>query len=206
MSMRRGITYILLAANWVIVIGCAVCLYLFFKNRDGNANNFVKTMHLAIIAPVVVDIISSVLLFLYSFLLKKSLKDHIHNMNPKLLSLIKSTSYISIINLILPLIFSITALSIVSSNNVDKNITLVLLIVSFAISILIGLFVTGYTSYINFRISFNEEKRKALLENYEPEMKMYKDKIDYKDEKTAKKYEKKEEIDDSLATSGSFHD
>lgn len=205
MNMRRGINYLLLLSNWVVAIGVVIVLGIYLFNKDKPGIEYSQPMILSIISPIVAEIIASCLLGLYTFLLNKSLKKDVH-INPKLLSLIKSSSLLSIINLVLPLVFSITA-STLDANN--KTIALALIITSLSISILFGLFMSGYTSYINLRISFNEEKRKALQQDFEPTMKIYQDDTKYKDEETKEKYKPKKEsdsIDETLATSGTFNE
>ncbi len=202
MNIRRGINYLLLLSNWVIAIGIVVVLGIYLFNKDqNNLNTFYHSMNLAIISPVVAEVVSSLLLGLYAYLLNKFLKKD-NKLNPKLFSLIKTSSLIALFNLLIPFILVITALSI---NYLDKLTILILICVALSISILIGLFISGYTSYINLRISYSEEKRKTLLNNMEPELKMYKDDTKYKDDNTKQKYEKTNDQDkDKLATSGTF--
>ncbi len=209
MQMRRWVTYVMLIANYIIAIACAITLIIFLRNRDNSIPSYINKMHLAIIAPIVGLVMSTCLVVLYAFLLKKSLKEQVAHMNPKLLKLIQSSTYISIGNLFFPPLLLITACSIAAIQN-SQTASLALIITAFALTGVIGLFITGYTSYVNFRISFNEEKRKTLLEGFEPTMKMYHDDTQYKDEATKEKYQPKEIVlddvdgDDSLASSRSF--
>ena len=203
MNLRRGINYLLLLSNWVIAIGIVVVLGIYLFNKDQtNLDSFYNSMKLAIISPVVSEVISSLLLGLYAFLLNKNLKQDT-KLNPKLFLLITTSSLIAIFNLLIPFVLVVTALSIF---NLNKLTILILICVALSISILIGLFISGYTSYINLRISYSEEKRKTLLNNMEPELKMYKDDTKYKDEETKEKYQNinQKEDDEKLATSGTF--
>ncbi len=207
MEMRRWITYILLIANYVIAIACAVVLAIFLKYKYEDGGIFVNNMRLAVIAPVVAVVVGSILTGLYAFFLNKSLKPFINTTNPKLVTLIKASTYISIVNLILPNLLLMVATTTINNTEPAKNISLGLIIAAFALTGILGLFMTGYVSYINFRISYSEEKRKVLLEGFESNMKMLNDDTHYKDEATKEKYKPKEIVlddDDSLATSGSF--
>lgn len=205
MSLRRGVTYLLLIANWLIALGLVVVLIIFLNSKDLSGNQYNYNISLSIIGPIVCEVVSSCLLVLYSLMLKKSLNKSEHSINPKLMNLIKSTSYISIINLVLPLVFAITSITLPPTSKVT---CFALIVTSIALSIIIGLFITGFTSYVNFRISFNELKRKTILEGFEPTMKMYKDDIEYKNDETKNKYEsqQQEKESDELATSGTFNE
>lgn len=215
--MKRSLTYVLLISNWVITIGIAIAFFIFLKNsKEQTTPEFLNTLKLSIIPIVVTIVISSVILFIYQYFLNKSLVHMIHQVNPKLLFLIKNTGYITIFNMIIPTIFSITSLSISGVSEETDLLRLILISLGLSFSILIGLCVSGLTSYIFFRVSFNEDRRKALLEGIEPNMKMLQDETIYKNKKIEKKYSNKKpkdlgnvkktdnSDDDKLATSGTF--
>lgn len=208
MGLKRWVTYILLLANYAVAIACAVVLGLFLKYRFELDSIYIEKIHLAVIAPVVAVVVGSILLGLYAFFLNKSLQPQINTTNPKLVTLVKSSTYISIANLFMPILLLIVATASADTNDTSKNITMGLVIAAFVLTGVMGLFITGYVSYVNFRISFNDEKRKVLLEGFSSNMKMFNDDTKYKDEATKEKYKPKEltidDEDDSLATSGSF--
>lgn len=166
--MKKWISYLLLLSNVVLFIGIAISMYMFFqykKNYDGDGDEvkFLNQIQLGVIPPTVSVVLSSIILITYQIFTNRQLHDRIFFINPKLLKSIKISSYATVINMIVPFIILMIALTITSSISIYERIILVS--VSLAISGFFGLLIIGAVSYINLRIAFDDIKRVQSLEN-----------------------------------------
>jgi len=188
--MKRWMTYLLLLTNIIMFIAIAISLVLDINAvRDtGSFNTSNDSFIAGIIIIVVALIISTVVLGIYLFLVKKHLKDRILFTNPKIVSAIKNTAYLSILNITIPFIISIFAFAGVMPLDDDSKW---LLIAALIFNLIGTVVVMGVISYLSLKIAINDIKLQA--------------KEDEKEAKLVKRINDDETIKSDLkATSGSF--
>ncbi len=159
--MKKSNFYILLFSNLLIFIGVAISLFILVNSS--SSINFKPEWLL--IAPLVAMVFSGLIIAWFQIRVYADLKYRIFHTNPKLFNMVKNIGYVSLFNNLFPIIFVIFAasLKIVGASDYDAYIMrLSLLISALVVSGFFGILTTTFFTYINYRISFDEERRKSI--------------------------------------------
>ncbi len=173
--MNRYMNYIILGANAVVSISSAIVLSIFLHDFKYVGENPISTVFNNLTWTVCIPLIGLAvgcgLIGLYTYLLKKFMKENTTPINPKLLEGFKWAILASILNFIAPLALSITAIL-----SYDKEATQIMLWTGFGISAAISLAIIGFTTYLNVGINFAILSREELMKRAEEENAAYKNK------------------------------
>ncbi|MGL4948704.1 MAG: hypothetical protein ACRC42_05010 [Mycoplasma sp.] len=159
--MKRYLNYLLLIANVIVTIATAIVMILFmneFKTSGDVINKIYEKLLPTIAIPIVAVVLSSLVIVLYLFSLKKEIKNQDFPLNPRLTNALKNVGLVSFLNL-----FCAPLLLIVSILINDKEATTILLWLAISLSGVFGLVVAGFVSYFNLRISYSNIQRETLM-------------------------------------------
>ncbi len=158
--MKKSNFYILLFSNLLIFIGIAISLFILIN----SSSNDLKP-EILLIAPLVAMVFSGLIIAWFQIRVYSDLKHRIFHTNPKLFNMVKNIGYVSLFNNFFPILFVIFAASLIIPGHSPHDVYIMRL--SFLISALVisgffGILTTTFFTYINYRISFDEERRKSI--------------------------------------------
>ncbi len=159
--MKKSNFYILLISNLLIFIGVAISLFML---TNYNSNSLPYEPVYLLIAPLVSMVFSVLIIALFQIRLYADLKYRIFHTNPKLFKMVKNIGYVSLFNSFFPILLVILAASLtIDATSQDIYIMrLSLIIAGLVVSGFFGILTTTFFTYINYRISFDEERRKSI--------------------------------------------